>query len=385
VIPGKRYPSLPGDTQPLGVPPSSADSMALLFLEIQDFRNIQHSTLAFSTGLNLVTGKNAAGKTSLLEAIYCLGRVRSFRTSTADQAIRYGQNAYRLVGRVGQTQGRSLPIGIERHTDDLRVHFDGHAIKRLSDLAGRFPVQVFSADTPTILNGGPRYRRQALDWALFHVEQAYRETWQRYSRALRQRNAALRTQHIPASIQAWDVELVEAAERMDHFRGRYLEILTPHLQREIGYLLPGAECLVKYQSGWPLNTSFIEALEKSLEKDRGRGYTHYGPHRADFCLMVDGHPATAHCSRGQQKALTVGFLLAQVKLQQERAASKGAFLLDDLSSELDSGHRSRLLEVLRDLDTQVFVTAIDDAVIDPGCWPDARRFHVEQGDIREVQ
>jgi len=123
-------------------------SMALQSLEILDFRNIQKSPLTFSAGLNLVTGKNGAGKTSLLEAIFCLGRVRSFRASTARQLIRYGQSAYRLVGRVGQ--GRGMPIGIERRVDGLQIHLDGQPVKRLSDLAGRFPVQVFSADTPTI-------------------------------------------------------------------------------------------------------------------------------------------------------------------------------------------------------------------------------------------
>jgi len=162
-----RYPH-----QSAAVSLSSYSSMALLTLEIQDFRNIQKSPLTFSPGLNLVTGQNAAGKTSLLEAIFCLGRVRSFRATTPGQLIRYGQTAYRLVGRVGQGKGRGMPIGIEQRADGLRVHLDGQPVKRLSDLAGCFPVQVFSADTPTILSGGPRYRRQALDWALFHVEQA---------------------------------------------------------------------------------------------------------------------------------------------------------------------------------------------------------------------
>jgi DNA replication and repair protein RecF len=359
--------------------------MGLLFFEIQDFRNIRHGSLAFSPGLNLVTGKNAAGKTSLLEAIYCLGRVRSFRTSASGQSIRYGQPAYQLVGRVGQEEGRSIPIGIERQLTGLRVHLEGQAIKRLSDLAGRFPVQVFSADTPTILNGGPRYRRQALDWALFHVEQAYREIWQRYSRALRQRNAALRTQQSAAGIHAWDAELVEAAERMDQFRNTYFDSLTPHLRQEIENLLPGAELSVRYQPGWPANTILSEVLVKALEKDRARGYTRFGPHRADFSLLIDGRSVSAHCSRGQQKALTVGFLLAQVKLQRDRAAPMGAFLLDDLSSELDAGHRARILDALRELDTQVFVTAIDDTAIDAEDWQDARRFHVEHGDIREAQ
>jgi DNA replication and repair protein RecF len=359
--------------------------MGLLSFEVTDFRNIQQCRLGFSPGLNLVTGKNASGKTSLLEAIYCLGRVRSFRTSVSGQLIRYGQSAYRLVGRVNQGEGRSMPIGIERQASSLRVHLDGQPIKRLSELAGHFPVQILSADTPTILNGGPRYRRQALDWALFHVEHAYREIWQRYHRALRQRNAALRAQQTAAGIRAWDAELLEAAQQMHRYRSSYFETLKPHLVEEIESLLPGAEVTVSYQPGWPANAALNEVLVKALEKDRARGYTRFGPHRADFALLVDDHSVAAHCSRGQQKAVTVGFLLAQVKLQREKAVPMGAFLLDDISSELDAGHRTRILCALRELDTQVFVTAICDASLDADEWADARRFHVEHGDIREAQ
>ena len=359
--------------------------MGLLSFEVTDFRNIQQCKLGFSPGLNLVTGKNAAGKTSLLEAIYCLGRVRSFKTSASEQPIRYGQSAYRLVGRVSQGEGRSIPIGIERQAAGLKVHLDGQPIKRLSELAGHFPVQILSADTPTILNGGPRYRRQALDWALFHVEHAYREIWQRYHRALRQRNAALRAQYAAAGIRAWDAELLEAAQQMHRYRATYFETLTPHLVEEIESLLPGVEVSVRYQPGWPGNAALHEVLVKALEKDRARGYTRFGPHRADFSVRVDEHSVAAHCSRGQQKAVTVGFQLAQVKLQRDRGVPMGAFLLDDISSELDAGHRTRILCALRELDTQVFVTAIDDAAIDADDWADARRFHVEHGDIREAQ
>ncbi|MGB5438311.1 MAG: DNA replication/repair protein RecF [Gammaproteobacteria bacterium] len=366
-------------------PAMPTKAMSLLSLEINNFRNIHHAQLDFSPGLNLITGENTAGKTSLLESIYCLGRVRSFRTAISEQAIRYGESSYRLVGRVGQAQDRTQPIGIERRAAGLQVHLDGKPIKRLSDLAGHFPVQVFSADTPTILNGGPRYRRQALDWALFHVERLYRETWQRYNRALRQRNAALRAQHTAAAIHAWNAELLEAGEQLHHFRQRYFESLEPLLREEIQSLLPSGELLLRYQPGWPVDSDLSGLLQKALEQDRVRGYTRYGPHRADFSLMLDGHSVSAHCSRGQQKAVTVGFLLAQVKLQHERDVPTGAFLLDDLSSELDGGHRSRILAALRELNSQVFVTAIDAALIDAGDWQKASRFHVEHGHIQTAR
>jgi DNA replication and repair protein RecF len=358
--------------------------MGLQSLDIRDFRNIQNASLTFSSGLNLITGANAAGKTSLLEAIYCLGRVRSFRTAVADEPVRYGQTAYRLVGRIRQPGGRVVPVGIERQTNGLQVHLDGRSIRRLSDLAGSFPVQVMSGDTDNILEGGPRYRRQAIDWALFHVEPPYREFWQRYTRALRQRNAALRKGVAIEQIRAWDAEIQEAGEQIDRMRNQYFQALQPKLELMLSDLLPGMSVSLHYQSGWPAALELAEALVQALERDRIQGYTRYGVHRADFRMRVDGRSARAHCSRGQQKSLSVAFMLAQIALQQDREVALGAFLLDDFASELDEAHQQRVLCALRDLQAQVFVTAIQGIRTDHAVWQETKRFHVEHGEIQEV-
>jgi DNA replication and repair protein RecF len=363
---------------------SAKSGSGLQSLEIIDFRNFRHAALTFSPGLNLVTGKNAAGKTSFLEAIYCLGRVRSFRTHLLDRSIRFGQPAFRLIGQVSPHAGRQIPIGIEKQTAELTVHLDGKSIRRLSDLAGYFPVQVMSSDMPTILNGGPKIRRQSLDWALFHVEQTYRDVWQRYARILRQRNAALRMQVPYDEVRVWDRELIDAAGEMDESRRSYFSALAPGFRAELENLLPEAEITFTYQPGWPANTTLADGLERSLQKDHATGYTRYGPHRADFKLLIDGRSVSDHCSRGQQKAITVAFMLAQVKLQYDREVPVGAFLLDDLSSELDEDFRLRVLTALRELNTQVFVTAIEGLSIDVAAWPSSRRFHVEHGCIQEV-
>jgi len=356
----------------------------LLQLDITDFRNIKQATLQFSPTLNLITGANAAGKTSLLEAIYSLGRVRSFRTPTSDRLIRYGQPGYRVVGRIGGAAGRLLPIGVQRQQGKYRVRLDGQPVKRLSDLAGRFPVQIFSNDTPNTISGGPGYRRQALDWALFHVEHGYRDAWQRYAAALRQRNAALR-QHVPASqVSAWDEELVDAAGTIDSLRRRYLEALAPHVNEEIDALLPDRVFTLRYQPGWPADRTLQDALAGALDKDRAKGHTGCGPHRADFLLQADGRAVQPHFSRGQIKTIAAGFLMGQVRLQHVLGLPPGAFLLDDLASELDADHQARLLAGLAHLGAQVFVTAIvQDPRLERG-GGECRRFHVEHGDIQEV-
>ena len=363
---------------------SSESYRGLQSLEIHDFRNIASALLVFSPGLNLISGRNASGKTSLLEAIYTLGRIRSFRTPSAQQTIRYGQPAFRLVGRIVNAAGQTIPVGIERGNATLAVHLAGSAVRRLSDLAGSLPVQILSSDTATLFNGGPRYRRQVLDWALFHVEQGYRATWQRYARILKQRNAALRSQVRPALVTAWDAELVETANAIDRLRRAYLARFSLLLAEELQRLLPGCQPELRYAAGWPGDTTFEDALLNGLVRDRGLGYTQSGVHRSDFRLLVDGRDVATHCSRGQQKAVRVGFMLAQARLQQERACPAGVFLLDDLGSELDPANRQLVLESLRGLDAQVFITAIEGDRVDTAGWHTPRRFHVEHGVIREV-
>ncbi len=374
----------PTNRQPADTHVPVTDRTGLAALEIRNFRNLERADLGFDPGLNLVTGANASGKTSLLESIYYLGRVRSFRTSVADQPIRYGQQGFRLVGRVLAPSGQPVTVGIERNEGHYTVHMGGQSVRRLSDLAGNFPVQVFSSDTASVLDGGPRQRRHTLDWALFHVEQRYRDTWQRYTRALRQRNAALRAQASEGEITAWDAELLETAQAIDRFRHAYLVNLSPYLQAEMARLLPDAELTQQYLRGWPAAMELADALADSLSRDRVHGYTRHGPHRADFRLLLDGHPVAAHCSRGQQKSILLGLMLAQVCYQQAVTGTAGAFLLDDLTSELDEAHQSRVLASLRELDAQVFVTAIRADTVDLSIWSPGRVFHVEHGSVREV-
>jgi DNA replication and repair protein RecF len=273
---------------------------------------------------------------------------------------------------------------MERHQGSYRIHLQGQQVQRLSDLAGRFPVQIMTSDTANILNGGPGYRRQSLDWALFHVEQGYRVLWQRYSRVLRQRNAALRTHTPPAQILIWDRELADAAGGLDRLRRTYLAELEPYIQNELESLFPCRSLSLRYAPGWPRDVSLEAALKKNIVKDLAQGYTHCGPHRADIVLMVDGRPVDAYFSRGQQKALIAAFLMGQMKFQHAMNAPRGALLLDDLGSELDEEHQSRILSCLMEIGTQVFVTVINSHTGNLTEWPGMKRFHVEHGVVREV-
>lgn len=353
-------------------------------LDIEDFRNIESARLRFSNGLNLITGPNAAGKTSLLEAIYCLGRVHSFRTADNNSLVRQGQGGWRLIGRIGKSAGHTFPVGVERSAGSYEIRLNGQPVRRLSELAGCLAVHLMANDNANILTGGPRFRRQSLDWALFHVERGYREVWQRFARGLRQRNAVLRAQGTVSQVAAWNGELVEAALILDRMRRTYLGELEPLLTEELQQLVPGIRITLSYRAGWTQGETLSTVLDTTLDRDLARGFTHAGPQRADFSVRVDGVPVQTRFSRGQQKVTVLAWLLAQAKYLQAHEGPPSVFLLDDVTSELDVAHQDRLVSALDGLQSQVFATAIEPRTFRVSSWPIVKRFHVEHGEIQEV-
>jgi len=351
--------------------------MTLARLEIDAFRCIEHAHLKLDPRYNLFVGPNASGKTSLLEAVFFLGRGRSFRTRRLDRLVRHGAEGFRLVGWVAR-DGRETVLGVggDRRATEIRI--GGAPAPGAGELALHFPPQIIDPEVHKLLEEGPHRRRRFLDWGVFHVEQGFLDTWQRFHRALRQRNAALKPGGDPAAISAWEPEIVAAGARLDEIRRSYLELLKPTLA-DFGERLLGLPVTLGYHAGWAAGESLEEALAKSLERDRRHGITHVGPHRADVTARVDGHVAKERISRGQQKLLAAALTLSQLAVQEKRAPGSGALLLDDPAAELDASNLERLLGVVRALDVQLFVTALSPGL--PGLGEPGALFHVEQGRI----
>ena len=357
--------------------------MTLTRLDIQDFRNLATARLDFSPRCNLITGENAAGKTSLLEAIHVLGRLRSFRTQRHEHLIREGCEAFQLVGRL-EEGGRSLPVGLRRGRKTLEIRLNGAPVRRVSDLASHFPLVVMTADLHRVLEEGPKYRRQALDWGLFHVEPEFHATWRQYAQALKQRNAALRQRAREAQVRTWDTPLLEAGSRIHTMRCTYIKALEPLFARQAEQILGLEPLALRYAPGWAQRLTYPEALAEALARDREQGQTRVGPHRADLQFLHGEQDVRDRLSRGQQKQLLTALLLAQAELLHQRRQRTCQFLVDDLPAELDAEHQARVLSRLRELEAQVFITAIDASALALAAWPDPARFHVEHGVVREV-
>lgn len=355
--------------------------MHLRRIDIRDFRCLAECRLEPGPGINLIVGENASGKSSLLEAIYFLGRGQSFRQTPPNRLIRSGAEAFALHAVVASEERRPQRIGVERRPGATRVRIDGREDVPMLDLVSALPVQVIDPNLHRLLEEGPRYRRRYLDWGVFHVEHGFFPAWRRYRRALRQRNGALRRGLPTTDVIVWDSELVHAAQGVDACRRSYLDGLAKVLPEMVGDILGEGEVVLDYHPGWPRDEDYGAALLQSLESDRRAGFTHHGPHRADLRVRVDSVAARDWVSRGQQKVLTAALLLAQAALLDRRRGIRPVLLIDDLAAELGASYRAAVMRTIARLRGQCFLTFLDPALV-PADLDDARMFHVEHGRLR---
>ena len=353
--------------------------MSLDSLGIEDFRCIEGATLVLDDRCNVISGENASGKTSLLEAIFVLGRGRSFRTAKTETLIRNGTSAFQLTGRV-RGDGSPRPLGLRFSRDGIEARYGGRPVSGLAELATILPVQAIDPEVHRLIEGGPQERRRFLDWGVFHVEPIFVEHWRRYQRALKQRNAALRSGQRPAVVRAWDPELIEAGEMVAAYRARYVASLAPHVGATAERLL-GQALEIGLHRGWVPELALGDALEASWKRDHERGLTHPGPHRADLSVRFGGAAARDRISRGQQKLAASALLLGQLRCDAEQGSGVAALLVDDPAAELDSGNLERLIAEVVALPAQLFVTALepDNPVLNG--LPNGPRFHVEHGKV----
>jgi DNA replication and repair protein RecF len=348
--------------------------MALSWIRIEQFRCFERVEVDLHPRFNFFVGANASGKTSLLEALFFLGRGRSFRSRRLDTLIRQGQKEFLIVGRASTEHGLTT-LGVRGARTGTELRAGGRPAAGAAQLAEYFPPQVIDPEIHKLLEEGPGRRRRFLDWGVFHVEPAFLETWQRYHKSLRQRNAALKLGQDDAGVRIWDAELAAAGERLSEQRRAYLEELAQPLAR-VGRVLLDADVALVYHRGWPDDTRLADCLDRDLERDRRYRATQHGAHRADVIVRVDGHAAKDRVSRGQQKLLAAGLTLAQLELQERERPGCSALLLDDPAAELDAANLERLLTCVRALPVQLVVTSLHEDV--PGLPAEGFRFHVEQ-------
>lgn len=351
--------------------------MALESVTVERFRCLDRVEFRPDPALNVIFGANAAGKTSILEALFYLGRGRSFRSSQNANLIQTDATDFTVFGKI-LDHGHQYRLGVRVGRGYSDIHINGETGGNTAALVEAFPVQIIDPEVHILVQGGPKGRREFLDWGVFHVEHSFLAAWRRYRRVLQQRNMALRQGIERATIEAWGDELIEAGNQIDALRRHYVAGFQAVFERVSDQLL-GIAGNCRYLPGWVPDETFADALAGSWDRDRKHGLTHVGPHRAELALDVEGRPARHRLSRGQQKLLGTALVLSQCEFVAKRLDRTVALLVDEPAAELDAAHLEQLIAALAKPGLQLFLTALQADAVPTKSQPTL--FHVKHGKL----
>ena len=354
--------------------------MIITQLDFTSFRNIRHATLSPHPALNLITGNNGSGKSSILEAVQCLATGHSFRTRKPRELINHSDQSYQLtctfVDKMTDAEHRA---GLMRSRDgavNLRLDFED--VKTQSTITRLLPVKAMTPDSLGLVLDGPDSRRQFLDWGLFHVEHDFLGHWRTFRRSLSQRNQVIRDMGSDKEIDTWNTSLLPAAQAIDAARKSYLVKLETAMQLRLQKMSIEFHVELAYRRGWSESHSLEELLSKNLQHHRKMKTTTEGPHRADLLVYTNDILAKQVLSRGQLKVLTYVMHLAQLDVLLDERTQTAIVLCDDVNSELDEFHTNALLSQLSELESQVFVTGIS---LEQLFHFPHQRFHMKHGTL----
>jgi DNA replication and repair protein RecF len=355
--------------------------MHLAHLRLRDFRNYPRLDADFSPGFQLLLGDNAQGKTNILEAIYLLSTLRSFRGVGSAQMIRHGQRGY-FVGAaiVGQGEHEARLYWSPRQRS---VSLDGRVIRRLTDYLGVLRTVVFCTEDLLLVKGPGRARRRFMDLLLAQTQPTYLPLLQRYAACLRARNALLKAPaHDPAALDGFSRELVRAGEEIVRSRRELIPAFLPIAREAYRAVAPPSEELdLQYQGC--VRQDFALELAKSAPRERAVRATLVGPHRDELNLELSGRSAAQFGSEGQKRTLAIALKMAQAEFLTVAHGSPPVLLIDDIMGELDLKRRTGLLPLLQRAHSakgQVFMTATEEN------WPrelgtGVRRWFVRAGAV----
>ncbi len=344
--------------------------MILRELQLENFRLLSQIEITFSSDINIITGKNGQGKTSILESLYYAALTKSFRTNNDKHVIRYDKDHFNIISSF--TANDSTPFSLRVFyslADGKHLFLDGRKILRFSEYIGTVPCVLLTLDDLKLTLGSPGERRRFLDILLSQVSPLYLDHLKNYRRSLMQRNALLsRTTdaHIHQEIETWNAKLVEHGTAIIAKRKELTDYLNENLGEQYNRFVTKKEKIaVQYQcfidpSAKDLNGQFYDRLQRSYHIDRQKGTTTTGPHRDDLEFYKDGKSFREYGSQGENKTLVIAIKLSEWEYLSFSRNTKPVLLLDDIFGELDQYRIQALVNVLHRVG-QGFITTTMEA------------------------
>ena len=330
--------------------------MVIQKLELKNFRNIKELALSFDPNkkVTAIIGENAQGKTNLLESIYFLAITRSFRTKRFTETIMWGREHGRIKGQIhSEDEECELEIAF---TSQKRKKFKKEKVtvesrKYLRNLN----VVLFIPEDIHIATGDPETRRRYLNLTAIQAFPGFLETLVTYTRALKNRNELLKINAPRDQIAIWDEKLAELGVDIWNKRKQLLDFFTERLTGKYKELAGSKqEVAIQYKSPPQSKEQYLEELELSYQKDITKRTTHFGPHRDNFIVSIDGEPIKKYGSRGECRTAVLALKLIELEFLREFTGEKPVLLLDDVLSELDHERQEHLIKII--LEHQTILT-----------------------------
>jgi DNA replication and repair protein RecF len=363
--------------------------MRVTRLSLRNFRSYEAAEVRLGAGLTVVTGPNGAGKTNLLEAIYFACTGRSCRTGNEREVVRFGAGVVRLeLDAERDGEAHRITVGFEPG-EAKRLQVDGATVDKLTDTSARPLVSVFLPDRLELVLGAPALRRAHLDQVIAALWPARVGTRRAYTAALGQRNALLSAIRAGragrSSLPAWDLELARhGVELAAHRAAAAAAVAGPFATHAKALGLEGdAELAYRPRSRAATAGALAAELAERTASDLERGFTGHGPHRDELVLKRAGRELRTYGSRGQQRLGLLALLLAERGVLAAERGAAPLMLLDDVTSELDSLRRERLVEALREGGGQAVIATTELAHVPGADEPDVARMSVADGSVLE--
>lgn len=317
-------------------------------LKLENFRCFRELSLSFESPRVILAGSNGQGKTSILESIFFLANLRSFRTSRIQELYRIGSSSWSVKSRIRRGSYEEL-YEIEQ-SSVRRLRIGGKNIPRSSDFAGAFNTIAFLPDDPQIVTGPSLLRRRFFDMFISMMDREYFRALQKYSQALRERNALLRCENVRTSvIEAWDGVLSSFGSQIITLRHLYSSMLSDFMCRILTSVRPElSNFTIRMRSGKGLEKEavFKERLKNQFLRDKMTGFTGFGPHMDDFEFIADGKPLRTFGSRGQCRIVSLAMKLAELDIVASLPGGmrSSVVLIDDATGDLDRRARDSFYE-----------------------------------------
>jgi DNA replication and repair protein RecF len=353
-------------------------------LKINGFRCYESLDLSFEQRINVFSGANGAGKTSVLEAIYFLSTGKSFRSKRNKNLINHDSNALNVFAQYQDNQGFHNKVGVTLNkTLSKKIKFNSQAVKNQSQIAHAIPVVSIDPDSYLFLDKPPQYRRSFLDWLVFHVKPEYLNTWSRVSRCQKQLNILYKEKR-SEQLDHWEALYVQYADQLTQMRRSVFLDLEYLIKQKISLIVPELDVLdIGFYQGWSKEHSLSEQLSKDRDKNILYGNLNQGVHKMDIKNSVNHKLAHENLSRGQKKLVSIIYYLSYIDLLSNQLKVNPILCLDDIDAELDTEKTKILCDFIQHSDNQAFISTVDPdklmSILSTACL-----FHVEHNQVTQL-